>query len=80
MVGASEQDGLAIALALRGTRDSTRDEVIHILKRNKDKLLSRNGSRISLAPRHVSVPFGIRHTAAPLSDHAGFVIEYAIVR
>ena len=32
--------------------------LFHILKRNKDKLLSRNGSG-SLAPRHISVPFGV---------------------
>jgi endonuclease/exonuclease/phosphatase family metal-dependent hydrolase len=80
MLDASEQDGLSTALTLRGTPDSTRNEVIQILKRNKDKLLSRNGSSISLAPRHVSVPFGIRSPTAPLSDHAGFVIEYAMVR
>jgi hypothetical protein len=80
MLDASEQDGLSTALTLRGTPDSTRNEVIQILRRNKDKLLSRNGSSISLAPRHVSVPFGIRSPTAPLSDHAGFVIEYAMVR
>lgn len=80
MLDASELDGLSTALTLRGTPDSTRDEVIQILKRNKDKLLSRNGSGICLAPRHVSVPFGIRSSTAPLSDHAGFVIAYAVVR
>lgn len=80
MLDASEQDGLSTALILQGTPKSTRDEVIHILKRNKDKLLSRNGSGISLAPRDVSVPFGIRSPTTPLSDHAGFVIVYAMVR
>jgi endonuclease/exonuclease/phosphatase family metal-dependent hydrolase len=80
MLDASEQDGLSTALTLRGIPDPMRDEVTHILKRNKDKLLSRNGSGITLAPRHVSVPFGIRSPTAPLSDHAGFVIEYAMVR
>jgi endonuclease/exonuclease/phosphatase family metal-dependent hydrolase len=80
MLDASEQDGLSTALTRRGIPDSTRDEVIQIVKRNKDKLLSRNGRGISLAPRHASVPFGIRSATAPLSDHAGFVIEYAMVR
>ena len=80
MLDASEQDGLSTALTLRGTPDSTRDEVIHILERNKDRLLSRNGSGISLAPRHVAVPFGSRSPTAPLSDHAGFAIVYAMVR
>src|SRR5690606_16602926 len=64
MLDASEQDGLSTALKLPVTSDSTRDEVIRILKRNKDKLLSRNGSRISLAPRRVSVPFGIQSSTA----------------
>ena len=80
MLDASEQDGLSTALTLRGTSDSTRDEVIQILKRNKDRLLSRNGSGISLAPRHVAVPFGVRSSTAAMSDHAGFVIVYAMVR
>lgn len=80
MLDASEQDGLSTALTLRGALDSTRDEAAHILKRNKDKLLSRNGSKVTLAPRQVSVPFGVRSQAAPLSDHAGFVIEYAMVQ
>lgn len=80
MLGEAEQDGLSTALILRGIPDSTRDEAAEILKRNKDKLLSRNGREIGLAPRRVSVPFGIRSQTAPLSDHAGFVIEYAMVR
>lgn len=80
MLDASEQDGLSTALSLRGAPDSTRDEAVHILKRNKDKLLSRNGSGIALAPRHVAVPFGVRSSTAPLSDHAGFVVVYAMVR
>lgn len=79
MLDASEQDGLSTALTGRGAPDAARDEVMHILERNKDKLLSRNGSRITLAPRHVAVPFGVRSTTAPLSDHAGFVIVYAMV-
>jgi endonuclease/exonuclease/phosphatase family metal-dependent hydrolase len=80
MLDASERDGLSQSLTLPGTPTSTRDEVTRILKRNKDKLIARNGSRIGFAPRHVSVPFGIQPPAAPLSDHAGFVIEYAMVR
>lgn len=80
MLDASEQDGLSTALTSRDAPDSTRDEVLHILKRNKDKLLSRNGSGITLAPRDVSVPFGVRSPTEPLSDHAGFAIVYAIVQ
>jgi endonuclease/exonuclease/phosphatase family metal-dependent hydrolase len=80
MLDASEQDGLSTALTLRGIPDSTRDEMIQIVKRNKDKLLSRDGAGIGLAPRHASVPFGIRSAPAPLSDHAGFAIVYAMVR
>ena len=80
MLGAAEQDGLSAALTLRHTSTVTRDEAAHILERNKDKLLSRSGSRLSLAPRHVSVPFGVRSRTAPLSDHAGFAIAYALVR
>ena len=80
ILDASEQDGLSTALTRRTIPHSARVEAIQILKRNKDKLLSRNGGGISLAPRRVSVPFGIRAPAAPLSDHAGFVVEYAMVR
>ena len=39
------------------------------------------GMLMAPAPfRHVSVPFGVRSSTAPLSDHAGFVIAYAVVR
>ncbi len=78
LLGTGEQDGLSTILALQGTGDSTRDEAIHILKRNKDKLLSRNGSGVTLAPRHVSVPFSVLSPTAALSDHAGFAIVYAM--
>lgn len=80
ILGANEHDGLSTALTLQDTSDPARDEAVHILRRNKDKLLSRNGSRIRLAPRRVSVPFGIQSPTARLSDHAGFVIGYALVR
>ncbi len=78
LLGDLEQDGLATALSRQGTNNSARDETLHILKRNKDKLLSRNGSRVTLAPRHVSVPFRVLSPTAPLSDHAGFAIVYAM--
>jgi endonuclease/exonuclease/phosphatase family metal-dependent hydrolase len=80
MLDASERDGLSTALTLPGIPDSTRAEASQIVKRNKDRLISRNGNGITLAPRRASVPFGIRSATAPLSDHAGFVIEYAMVR
>ena len=80
MLGAFEQDGLSTALSRQGGKNFARDEALHILERNKDKLLSRNGSEITLAPQGFSVPFGVRSPTARLSDHAGFVVVYRMVR
>lgn len=78
MIGPGQTDGLPLAIARNETIPASLAEAEHIVARNKDKILSRSGSRTELEPVRAWVPFRLSTTANPLSDHAGFVIDYRL--
>ncbi len=78
LIGNGQTDGLAAAVALNEIIPSSIAEAGHILERNKDRILSRDGNRTNLLPYRAWVPFPMSTVKKPMSDHAGFVVEYRV--
>lgn len=70
-------DGLRTVHASHGVTIGSQKEARQITGRNKDKILFRDGRRVALQPELAWVPFPVA-SRTPLSDHAGFVIEFSL--
>jgi len=79
LIEGAQRDGLGTVLARGGVTFASQREAQQIVRRNKDKLLFRDGAKLGLRPERAWVPFGL-HSERPLSDHAGYVIDYALER
>ncbi|SLJ90247.1 endonuclease/exonuclease/phosphatase family protein [Novosphingobium mathurense] len=73
----AQVDGLRTVLAKGNVVSGSQDEARRIVVRNKDKILFRGGRRVGLLPERAWVPFPLA-TQEPLSDHAGFVIDFSL--
>jgi endonuclease/exonuclease/phosphatase family metal-dependent hydrolase len=79
LIDGTEIDGLATVLSDGGVIIKSQNEAQRIVGRNKDKIFFRNGVRVALRPERAWVPFPLI-SQAPLSDHAGFVIDFSFER
>ncbi|MDR7156707.1 endonuclease/exonuclease/phosphatase family metal-dependent hydrolase [Sphingobium xenophagum] len=79
LIEGTQSDGLRTVLTNGGVISGSRSEAQRIVGRNKDKILFRDGLRVSLRPERAWVPFPIT-SPAPLSDHAGFVLDFSFQR
>lgn len=79
LINGKQSDGLRVAVQEGSIVPGSRAEARAIVDRNKDKVLFRNGANVVLKPQQAWVPFALSK-AEPLSDHAGFVVDYAIQR
>lgn len=70
-------DGLRSVLTKGRVVAGSGIEAQEIVDRNKDKIFFRDGARVALRPEQAWVPFPI-HSQEPLSDHAGFVIDFSL--
>lgn len=77
LIDGPQVDGLRTILAGGGVVSGSQDEAQRIIGRNKDRILFRGGTRVSLRPEQAWVPFPVA-SQAPLSDHAGFVIGFSL--
>lgn len=77
LIDGPQIDGLTTVLAKKGVIIGSEKEARQIAGRNKDKILFRDGVRVALQPELAWVPFPVA-SRAPLSDHAGFVIEFSL--
>ena len=77
LIGGPQVDGLETILASGGVVFGSQNEAKRIVWRNKDKILFRDGGGVGLRPQRAWVPFPIA-SQAPLSDHAGFVIDFSL--
>lgn len=72
-------DGLRTVQTKGGVLTGSQNEAQRIVGRNKDKILARDGARVTLQPERAWVPFPTT-SRAPLSDHAGLVIDFSFGR
>lgn len=79
LIDGTQIDGLRALLTEGGVIGSSQIEAQRIVDRNKDKILFRDGVRVALRPERAWVPFPLT-SQAPLSDHAGFVIDLSLER
>jgi endonuclease/exonuclease/phosphatase family metal-dependent hydrolase len=79
MIGGTQIDGLRTVLSEGRVAPGAQNEAQRIVRRNKDKILFRNGASVGLRPERAWVPFPIA-SQEPLSDHAGFVIDFSLKR
>jgi endonuclease/exonuclease/phosphatase (EEP) superfamily protein YafD len=79
LVDAIPVDGLRTVLTKGRVIPGSQDEARRIIGRNKDRILAHDGARVALRPERAWVPFPIT-ARAPLSDHAGFVIDFSFER
>ncbi len=79
LIDGTQIDGLRAVLTKGGVVVGSRNEAQGIISRNKDKILFRDGARVALRPERAWVPFPIT-SREPLSDHAGFVIDFSLGR
>jgi endonuclease/exonuclease/phosphatase family metal-dependent hydrolase len=79
LIEGTQVDGLGTVLAEGGVVFGSQNEAQRIVARNKDKILVRDGARVALRPGRAWVPFPLS-SQAPLSDHAGFVIDFSFER
>jgi hypothetical protein len=77
LVDGAQIDGLKTVLARGGVIPSSESEARRIVGRNEDKIFFRDGARVGLRPERARVPFPVA-SHEPLSDHAGFVIDFAL--
>lgn len=77
LLGKREQEELASLMDKGALWPSSKEEVQGLVERNKDKILSRDGTRTRLVAERSWVPFGLTERQ-PLSDHAGFIVDFAI--
>jgi endonuclease/exonuclease/phosphatase family metal-dependent hydrolase len=76
MIDGAQIDGLRTVLAKGAVAYGAQNEAQRIVGRNKDKILFRDGASVRLRPERAWVPFPIA-SPEPLSDHAGFVIDFS---
>lgn len=76
LIEGRQVDGLRAVLAKGGVVFGSQNEAKRIVWRNKDMILFRDGGGIGLRPGRAWVPFPTA-SQEPLSDHAGFVIEFS---
>ena len=70
--------GASQALAHGQLAEATmRRDLLHAARHGKDWLFGRDVSGAALLVRRAQVPFGNEVTGEPLSDHFGYVIDYA---
>ena len=70
--------GASQALAHGQLAEATmRRDLLHAARHGKDWLFGRDASGTALPVRRAQVPFGNEVTGEPLSDHFGYVIDYA---
>jgi endonuclease/exonuclease/phosphatase family metal-dependent hydrolase len=79
LITGAEIDGLRTVLTNNGVISGSQNGAQRIVDRNKDKIFFRGGVRVALRPEGAWVPFPIT-SQAPLSDHAGFVIDFSFER
>jgi endonuclease/exonuclease/phosphatase family metal-dependent hydrolase len=79
LIDGTQIDGLRTALAKGRVIIDSQSEAQRIVGRNKDKIVVRGGVRAALRPERAWVPFPT-NSQAPLSDHAGFVIDFSFER
>jgi len=79
LIEGAQRDGLGSVLARGGVTSGSQGEAQLIVRRNKDRILFRDGARVALRPEQAWVPFAL-YSERPLSDHAGFVVDYALER
>lgn len=72
LLGPRQIDGLSSAKIMRVSTP----EAEHIAVLNKDKIISRSGKNMTLTPVRAWVLFEKSTIDEPLSDHAGFVVNY----
>jgi hypothetical protein len=77
LIDSTEIDGLRTVLTEGKVVAGSQNEAQRIVDRNKDKILARDGDRVALLPERAWVPFPIG-SKNPLSDHAGFVIDFSL--
>lgn len=78
-VDGAQIDGLRTVLAANKVMFGSKTEAQRIVNRNKDIIFSRDGVRVALRPERAWIPFPVG-SQAPLSDHAGFVIDFSLER
>jgi endonuclease/exonuclease/phosphatase family metal-dependent hydrolase len=77
LIGGTQIDGLSTVLAEGRVFSGSQIEAQRIVDRNKDKIFVRDGARVALRPGRAWVPFPLT-SQEPLSDHAGFVIDFSL--
>jgi endonuclease/exonuclease/phosphatase family metal-dependent hydrolase len=79
LITGTQVDGLRTILTQGKVILGSQNEAQRIVARNKDKILFRDGVRVALRPQRAWVAFPLT-SQQPLSDHAGFVIDFSIER
>jgi endonuclease/exonuclease/phosphatase family metal-dependent hydrolase len=79
MIDGAQIDGLGTVLAKGAVARGAQNEAQRIVDRNKDKILFRDGTNLRLRAERAWVPFPSA-SPEPLSDHAGFVIDFSLER
>lgn len=79
LIDGTQIDGLRTVLAEGRVISDLQNEAQRIVDRNKDRILFRDGARVGLRPERAWVPFPVT-SLEPLSDHAGFVIDFSLKR
>ena len=72
-------DGLKTVLSENAVILGSAEEARRIISRNKDRILFREGARVAVRAERAWVPFPV-NARRPLSDHAGFVIDFSLER
>lgn len=78
IIGSGQREVLPEVLAEGKVPLPSLREALGVVERNKDKIFARNAGGIALTPQRAWVPFGVANTASPLSDHAGFVVDFTL--
>lgn len=79
LIDGTEIDGLRTVLAEGRVIAGSQNEAQWIVDKNRDRIVVRDGARVALRPERAWVPFPVT-SHEPLSDHAGFVIDFSLER
>ena len=77
LLGKREQENLSALMDKGALWAASRAEIKGLVERNKDKILSRDGTATRLVAERSWVPFGLAEQR-PLSDHAGVVVDFSV--
>lgn len=78
LIGGGQREALADLVAEGRVPETSNAEARGVLQRNKDKIFVRSSGDVSITPERAWVPFPLLTTSRPLSDHAGFVVDFAV--